>query len=293
MVLTNKNKKMKKITVFGATGMIGKPVTNELVKAGFEVTALVRNVEKAKKMFPSGVNFVKGDLDDKKSIAEALKNADGIYINLSTTGQDKENTFNPEMGGLDNILQGAKENNVKQIAYLASFLARNYNGNWWVMNVKKSSITRVINCGVPFTIFYPSNFMENFRNGMRQGNKISSIGKSIYPFWWIAAEDFGCQVANAFKTEKALNKEYAAQGLEPMTMEAAATVYAQNYSKEKLSISNLPMGFAKFLALFVGPMKYITKFMDVMNNNVEPFEAQNTWDDLGKPKITLAEFAKQ
>ena len=41
----------KKITVIGATGMIGIPVTNELINAGFEVTALVRNVEKAKQIF--------------------------------------------------------------------------------------------------------------------------------------------------------------------------------------------------------------------------------------------------
>ena len=37
-----------RITVFGATGMIGQPVTKALIKAGFQVTALVRNVEKAK-----------------------------------------------------------------------------------------------------------------------------------------------------------------------------------------------------------------------------------------------------
>ena len=82
---------MKKITVIGATGMIGVPVTKQLVKAGFEVTALVRNIEKAKKLFPDGVKFVKGDLDDTKSLAEALKDADGLYVNISTTDKHKEN----------------------------------------------------------------------------------------------------------------------------------------------------------------------------------------------------------
>ncbi len=90
---------MKKITVIGATGMIGIPLTKELVKAGFEVTALVRNVEKAKQIFPSGVRFVKGDLENKNAIAEGLKNTDGLYINISTTDKDKENQFNPEMSG--------------------------------------------------------------------------------------------------------------------------------------------------------------------------------------------------
>lgn len=52
---------IKKITVIGATGMIGTPVTKELVKAGFEVTAFVRSIENDKHIFPSGVNFVQGD----------------------------------------------------------------------------------------------------------------------------------------------------------------------------------------------------------------------------------------
>lgn len=284
---------MKKITVFGATGMIGTPVTNELVKAGFEVTALVRNVEKAKQIFPSGVNFVKGDLDNVSSIAEAMQNADAIYINISTTDKNKENEFNPEIDGLDNILAVAKEKNIKQIAYLSSFLARNYQGNWWVMNAKKASISKVKNCGIPYTIFYPSNFMENFKGGMVQGKKISGIGKAIHKAWWIAGEDFGKQVANAFKTEKALNNEYPVQGLEPLTMDEAATIYVQNYSKEKMSVGNLPMGFAKFLAIFISPLKFVTQLMMVMNNNVETFEAQKTWNDLGTPEMTVAKFAQK
>jgi len=45
------------------------------------------------------------------------------------------------------------------VAYLSSFLARNYKGNWWVMSAKKKGIAKVKNSGVPYTIFYPSNFI--------------------------------------------------------------------------------------------------------------------------------------
>ena len=82
--------------------MIGAPVTSELVKAGFEVTALVRDTEKAGKILPKEVKLVKGDLNDKASITEALKDAEGLYINISTRPDDKESDFNPEIGGLDN-----------------------------------------------------------------------------------------------------------------------------------------------------------------------------------------------
>ncbi len=282
----------KKITVIGATGMIGIPVTNELIKTGFEVTVLVRNIEKAKLIFPTGVNFVKGDIQNKNQILEALKNTDAVYINISTAAGDKQNEFNPEMNGLDNILETLKKSSVKQVVYLSSFIARNYTGNWWVMNAKKAGIEKVKSCGIPYTIFYSSNFMENFNGGMKSGEKINTIGKSSEKVWWIAGEDFGRYVANALKTESSLNKEYPVQGLEALTMTEAASIYAENYSKGKLSVANLPMGMAKFLALFVKPLKFVVPLMEVMNNNKEIFEAQKTWDELGKPTITLNQYAK-
>lgn len=283
---------MKKITVIGATGMIGIPVTKELIKAGYEVTALVRNIDKAKQIFPDNIKFVKGDLNDKSSIAEAMKNAEGLYINISTTPNDKENSFSAEVGGLDNIIEIAKSSNLKQVVYLASLLARNYKGNWWVMNAKKDGISKIKNSGLPYTIFYPSNFMENFNSGMKQGKKITIMGNPILKAWWIAGEDFGKIVSNAFKNEKCINREYPAQGLEAYNMLEAADVFVKYYSKETLTVSKAPMGLMKFLSIFISPLKFVIKLMVVMLNNVETFESQETWNELGKPKITLSDFAK-
>ena len=43
--------------------MLGRPVTHELIRAGFEVTILARDVRKAEKEF-SGCTIVQGDLGD-------------------------------------------------------------------------------------------------------------------------------------------------------------------------------------------------------------------------------------
>lgn len=284
---------IKRITVIGSTGMIGIPVTQELVKAGFEVTALVRNIEKAKQIFPQGVSFVKGDIEDMQSINEALKNADGLYINISTKPTDKESQFNPEMQGLDNILAALKNTNIKQVAFLSSFLARNYNGDWWVMKAKKGGISKIKNSGIAYTIFYPSNFMENFASeGMRRGNKVNYIKSKVNnKAWWIAGEDFGKQVANAFKTDKALNCEFPVQGPEALTMKEAATKYAAAYKKEQLGVGSMPYGLLKFLGMFIPQMKFLSNLMNVMLNNEETFESQKTWDILGKSEISIDKFA--
>ncbi len=283
---------IKRIAIIGATGMAGRPVTNELLKAGFELTALVRDVDKAKKMFPTGVDFIKGDIENKDAIAGALKNADAVYISIAIAAQDKQDGFSSETGGLDNILSAVKSSPVKRVAFLSSFVARNYTGNWWVMNAKKHAVTKVRNCGIPYTIFYPSTLMENFNNGMRDGKKINTIGRSTEKAWWIAGEDFGRQVANSFKIDDNLSKEYPVQGPEPLTTQEAAKIYVENSSVKGLNMANLPMGVAKFLALFVKPLKFVVPFMEVVNNNKETFESQKTWDELGKPEITLSRYAK-
>lgn len=284
----------KKITVYGATGMIGQPVTRELIKAGFEVTALVREVARARAIFPEGVTLVQGDLDDKASIAEAMKTADGIYVNISTRPDDKEHAFNPERQGLDNILDAAKALNIKQVAYLSSFLARNYRGDWWVMRAKQSSIERVKKSGLPYTIFYPSNFMENFAGGMvRNGKitipKISEANKA----WWIAGSDFGKQVARAFQIDSALNREFPVQGPEGMTMPEAAQAFADHYTGAKLAVGTMPFGLMKILGWVVPQMKFLSKLMGVMLHNKETFESQATWDTLGAPELTIRTFAQQ
>ena len=159
------------------------------------------------------------------------------------------------------------------------------------MKAKKQASQKIKNSGIPYTIFYPSNFMQNFNGGMRDGKKVNIIGTSNKKSWWIDAEDFGKQVANAFKTEKLLNREYAVQGLKPLTTTEATKLFVENHTKEKLTIVKLPIVVAKFLSIFVKPLRYAVPLITVMNNNKETFEAQQTWEELGKPTITVEKFA--
>jgi uncharacterized protein YbjT (DUF2867 family) len=222
-----------------------------------------------------------------------LKDADGVFISIANTYRDKENEFNAETQGLDNILAVAKELKTKQVVFLSSFLARNYVGDWWVYNSKKSGITRVKNSGVPYTILYASNFMENFTNSMIRGNSVSAVKSELKnKSFWIYGRDFGRQVAGAFKTDIALNKEYAAQGLQDFTMEQAAAEFAKNYTKRNLKVSLTPPGLVKFLGIFSPMIKFMSKLSAVNIHNNETFEAQQTWDELGKPVTTVAMFAK-
>lgn len=255
---------------------------------------MVRDAEKAKKLLPSGINLIVGDLENINDLKIALKDADGVFVTIANTYLDKESSFNAETQGLDNVIKAAKQFDTKQIILLSSFLARNYSGDWWIYHSKQSGIERVKNSGIPYTIFYASNFMENFTNSMVRGKSVSTIKSKLKnKSFWISGQDFGKQVANAFRSEIALNKEYPAQGLQDFTMQEVAHEFAKNYSKEKLKVTAAPAGFVKFLGIFSPMIKFMYKLSQVNINNHEIFEAQKTWDELGRPTTTIADFAKR
>src|SRR5438067_4467160 len=71
-----------RIFLTGATGYIGAAVLDALVRAGHDVTALVRNNEKAKGVAKRGGHPVIGDLADPESYRAAAEAQDG-YVHTA------------------------------------------------------------------------------------------------------------------------------------------------------------------------------------------------------------------
>lgn len=282
------------VAIIGATGMLGKPVTRALAQNGFRITALVRDRLKAN--LPEGVTKLDGDVSNIKSLERLLTGQDALYINLSVKPHEKEKDFHTEAEGLKNILEVAKTKNLKRIVYLSSLVMR-YQGmngfNWWVFEVKRNAVNMIKNSGIPYTIFYPSTFMDNLHNANRRGNRILLSGNSVQKMWWISAEDYAKQVVASLKTSVAENKDYAVQGPEPFTSDEAAQEFIQHYPHAKLSISKAPIGLLKFLGKFSRGINYGYHIIEALNNYPEQFEAEETWKDLGRPSTTLRLFAKK
>ena len=281
-----------KIAMFGATGMIGKPVAEQLIKNGHVLTVLVREGEGGR--VTKGSNLVVGDLIIKKEVMKVLKGMEGIYISLSVAQSSKKKNWQPEREGIDLILQVAKDENIKVIGYLSSLL-QNYQGmngfDWWVFDIKHRAYQKVKNTPIPSIVFRPSSFMENFENSMRRGKSISLAGESKHTMYWIAAKDYGKMVSTAFTNFDGSSKEYAIQGTEALNVDDAAEIYTKHHEKEKLKISKVPLGMLKFMGNFISPVNYTYNIITAMNNYPEKFHGIAVWEELGKPEITLKEFA--
>ena len=271
--------------------MLGKPVALELLRAGFPVTLLARDVEKMQKLFPK-IAIVKGDVFDITSLETAMAGQEIVYLNLSVAQSSKKSEPQPEREGINNIIEAAKKTNVKRIVYLSS-LIKNYEGmngfSWWAFQIKHAAVNAIKKSGLNYSIFYPSTFMECLDKQMLQGTRIMLAGKSEAPMWFIAGKDYGVQVAWAMKKADNNNQEYVIQGLEPFTSDEASKIFIEN-AKSKIKIMRAPLAPLKYLGIFNQRMNYAYHICEALNKYPEKFESENTWNDLGKPSTTLAEY---
>ncbi|MFN8357088.1 MAG: NAD(P)H-binding protein [Spirosomataceae bacterium] len=284
-----------KIAVIGATGNLGAPVTQDLINAGFAVTIIARSPEKVRALFPS-TPIIQGDVTDVASLIAAFQGQDALYLNLSVLQTEKPSDFHTETDGMTNILAAAKQAGIQRIAYLSSIVMR-YQGmnnfRWWVFEIKHKAVQLIKDSGIPYLIFYPSTFMESFHFQIR-GNKLGLVGKSTAKMWFIAASDYGKQVAKAFEIVP-LNesKQYVIQGPEGYTADEAAALFIKNYTKQQLTVMKAPTFALKLAGLFNQQMNYVWHICEALNRYPEKFAAQKTWDELGTPTTTIADYARK
>jgi NAD(P)H dehydrogenase (quinone) len=110
---------MSHILVTGATGQLGKAVTESLLKktSAGNIHILVRDADKAAAFKAQGVTIHVGDYSNYSSLVAAFKGIDKVYM---VSGNDIANRGQQQ----DNVVDAAKEAGVKQVVY-TSFQRKN------------------------------------------------------------------------------------------------------------------------------------------------------------------------
>jgi len=101
-----------KVTVFGATGSIGKQVISQSLEKGHEVTAFCRDTSKLQEFNHANLCFITGDVFNSSEVSKALSNQDVIIIAL---GSGKSRKSNVRSVGTKNIIQAMKANGVQRL----------------------------------------------------------------------------------------------------------------------------------------------------------------------------------
>jgi CDP-glucose 4,6-dehydratase len=113
--------KGRNVLVTGASGLLGSHMTEELVRRGASVTALLRDWVPASLLAQSGsfakVNAVRGELEDLELLVRAMNEHEidtvlhlGAQTIVGTASRSPLSTFESNIRGTWNVLEAAREN---------------------------------------------------------------------------------------------------------------------------------------------------------------------------------------
>ncbi len=139
--------------IIGGTGKIGRELIKQLTGSGTKIRALVRDNRKAGLLKGPGVEIVKGDLGNPKSLDAALRGIDRVFL-LSSA-----DPFQVELQS--NLVQAAKRAGIRLLVKLSVYGA-GPDATPALMRWHWMTEQEIRASGVPFTFLRPNFFMQNF-----------------------------------------------------------------------------------------------------------------------------------
>jgi len=277
---------MPTIAILGATGMLARPVIRRLVERGISVRALSRNADKARRLLPPACDCRTADLTNADSIARAIDGCEALHINLSNPQSPR--APDPDLIGTRNAVAAARNAGVGRLLRISA-IGVTPGDPWWVIQRKAQADAAVTESDIPFTIFRPSWFMESL--------PLFLVGPLLLHMhtpmttWWIAGDDYARQFVASLENPAAHNRVYDIQGPAPLTMRDAIRQFAAA-RRPRPVIVPMPAVARRTMAVAVTPLRYLTDLMDYYARAETSFTAQPAWDDLGRPTMTIADYAR-
>jgi len=126
--------------VFGGSGFLGSYVADELIEAGHQVTVFDKNESR---YLQAGQTMVVGDILNPESVRSAIQGHDVVYnfaglADLNASIDDPVRTLNLNVFGNLNLLQAAKEANVKRFVYASTVYVFSSKGSYYGISKRTS-----------------------------------------------------------------------------------------------------------------------------------------------------------
>jgi uncharacterized protein YbjT (DUF2867 family) len=281
------------ILIVGATGTVGDPVARRLLRDGFAVRLLTRDVARARNRFGPEFECLAGEVGDRASLGRALDGCAGAHVSLNG-GSDRAALERVELRGTAAVAELAVRHGVRHLTYVSGYLARQeLAAEHFESRIKLEAEQAIRQSGVPFTIFKPTYFMETLPRHV-QGRRAVAIGRRQPALHMVAGDDFGRMVAAAFRTPEAAGRELFVQGPEALTIPDALRVYCSMVEPDKKVVTlPLPVMAVTDRLFMGGKLRRTIDLMRLMGRVGEVGDPTETSRILGAPTTTLARWCQQ
>ena len=103
----------------GATGRIGKRITQQLLKSGENVRALGRSESKLSELKAAGTEVFAGEATDAAFLSDAFRGADAVYT-LLPYAPDESDYYSQQSRVSAAIIEGIRQSGVQNVVFLSS-----------------------------------------------------------------------------------------------------------------------------------------------------------------------------
>lgn len=111
-----------KIIITGATGFIGRNLTEGLHDEGFQIVATGRSLEVGDELRKKGIQFQQADIRDSTQLTQAFSSADCVIHCAARTGDwgRYKEFYETNVVGTQNIVEACKSHAVKRIIFIST-----------------------------------------------------------------------------------------------------------------------------------------------------------------------------
>ena len=228
-----------KIIVTGSLGNISKPLTQELIQKGHQVTVISSNEEKSKAIENLGATAAIGSLEDVHFISETFHGADLVYTMVPPA-----NYFDPSLDLLGyyerlgkNYQQAISNATVRKVINLSTIGGHLNKGNGILKGANHvENILNKLDSEVSITHIRPTEFYYNLlpqvHSAKNNGFIGSNIGNDVINSW-VSPKDIAAAIANEIEIG-VLGRKVRYVASEEVTFDELATILGQAIGKKDL-----------------------------------------------------------
>jgi uncharacterized protein YbjT (DUF2867 family) len=168
------------------------------------------------------------------------------------------------------------------------------NNRWFKFTDDKFRTEQMImQSGIPYYIFRPTWFFEALGMFVRNG-KASVLGKIKERYHWVAADDLGTMVANAYSTTGAENKVYFVYGPQRYTMKEMLEKYCRALHPEIKTVGETPLLPLKVIAFLTrnSQLKFAVSLFSYFEKVHEPEVPETDLAVLGRPSTDFDSWVR-
>lgn len=269
------------ILVVGATGVLGKETTRQLLVAGHKVRAMTRDLQKGAALREMGAELVQGDLIAPASLQRACQGVEAVLAaahQLMGTGKYTSEAVDDD--GHRSLIDAAKAAGVKHFVYTSAQQASaDHPTDFCRTKAKVEAYLKA--SGLSYTILRPPAFMEWHVHNLL-GATILTTGKTtVYgagnnPINFMAGSDVARFAVLALTDPRLKNRSIDIGGPDNLSKNQVVRLY-EKHSGRAAKVAHVPAGVMKVMGPVLRPVQpVISRLMsfsvwaDTTNQRFDP-----------------------